>query len=202
MNTIIILLAILILLSIPMFFYPRKITPPINIPVSTPINIHVSTPITKPVITSKDTFIKPYLDPEDGCEVYPNIYLGNSKFASDKQLLYNLKVTHILNAAKEIPDYFQGDDTFQYIHLNLDDVPQENASRFFEISKQFIDKAVENNGVVLIHCRAGVSRSVTMLMYYLMKTLNISPEDALKIIRKCRPIANPNSGFLRQLRYT
>ena len=193
MNTIIILLAILILLSIPIFLYPRKTTKPVTKPITRPVS--------NPVITSKDTFIKPYLDPENGCEVYPNIYLGNSQFASDKQLLYNLKVTHILNAAKEIPDYFQGDDTFQYVHLNLDDVPEENASRFFEISKQFIDNALQNNGVVLIHCRAGVSRSVTMLMYYLMKTLNISPEEALKLIRKCRPIANPNPGFLKQLGY-
>jgi protein-tyrosine phosphatase len=138
----------------------------------------------------------PTLDSRDGCMVYPNIYLGNAKFASDIDLLKSLGITHIINSAIEIPNYFT---EFKYLHLEMYDTPQENAKRYFKTSKQFIDDALHDNGKVLIHCRAGVSRSVTILTYYLMKTLNITLEEALKLIRKCRPIANPNYGFIKQL---
>jgi protein-tyrosine phosphatase len=138
----------------------------------------------------------PTLDTRNGCMVYPNIYLGNAKFASDIDLLKSLGITHIINAAIETPNYFT---EFKYLHLEMYDGPQENAKRYFQTSKQFIDDALHNNGKVLIHCWAGISRSTTILTYYLMKTLNISLEEALKIIRKCRPIANPNYGFIKQL---
>lgn len=143
--------------------------------------------------------IPPYLNPENGCKVYPHIYIGNAKFASDKALLKGLGITHIVNAAQEIPDFFKGDSSFQYLHLKMDDIPEENASRFFQVSSDFIMNAIKNGGTVLVHCAMGISRSVTILMYYLMKTLHISSEEALQMVRNCRPIAQPNPGFMEQL---
>jgi hypothetical protein len=143
--------------------------------------------------------VKPYLNPQNGCEVVQGLYLGNAEFASDLDLLKGLGVTHIVNSAKEVPDYFKGDFNFQYLHLMLNDIPEENISRFFEVSRNFIAEALDNGGVVLVHCWAGVSRSVTVVIYYLTKTYGISVKEALKIIRERRPIANPNVGFIKQL---
>lgn len=155
-----------------------------------------------PLVNREKKTVKPYLNPENGCEVYPRLYLGNAAFASDIELLSGLGITHIVNCAKEVPDYFKGNFNFQYLHLLLNDVPDENISRFFTVSKDFITDALENGGVVLVHCWAGVSRSVTIVIYYLMNILEISPQHALQIIREHRPIAKPNIGFMRQLDYT
>lgn len=154
-------------------------------------------PEQQPVQESR--IVKPYLNPQNGCEVVQGLYLGNAEFASDLELLKGLGVTHIVNSAKEVPDYFKGDFKFQYLHLMLNDVPEENISRFFEVSRKFIADALDNGGVVLVHCWAGVSRSVSVVIYYLTKTYGISVREALKIIRERRPIANPNVGFIKQL---
>lgn len=54
-------------------------------------------------------------------------------------------------------------------------------------------------GGVLVHCHAGVSRSVAVLCYYLMFTQVISFDEALDIVQAIRPIADPNDGFREEL---
>jgi len=70
-----------------------------------------------------------------------------------------------------------------------------------DIGADFIDKVIsEAHGKILVHCVAGVSRSVSVILYYLMKKYNLSYDDALKIVRHNRNIVGPNTSFERQLR--
>jgi hypothetical protein len=54
-------------------------------------------------------------------------------------------------------------------------------------------------GNVLIHCFAGKSRSVTILLSYLLR-LGWSLTDAYEHVKRCRPALGPNPGFMAQLR--
>jgi dual specificity phosphatase 12 len=47
---------------------------------------------------------------------------------------------------------------------------------------------VKRNGGVLVHCQAGMSRSATIVAAYLMKTLKLSVDEALDMIRAVRPV--------------
>lgn len=47
---------------------------------------------------------------------------------------------------------------------------------------------------------AGMSRSVTVAVAYIMSTTNLSWKEALKVVRVGRSIANPNVGFQQQLK--
>jgi hypothetical protein len=46
---------------------------------------------------------------------------------------------------------------------------------------------------------AGVSRSVTIAIAYIMTATDLSYQDSLNTVRGARKIANPNFGFQRQL---
>ena len=46
---------------------------------------------------------------------------------------------------------------------------------------------------------AGVSRSVTIIVAYLMTVSTLSFDDALEVVQYCRDIAYPNYGFRMQL---
>lgn len=52
---------------------------------------------------------------------------------------------------------------------------------------------------VLVHCRAGRSRSVTVVISCLMKKYGYSPEQAMNTKTVLRNEANPNPGFRSQL---
>lgn len=54
-------------------------------------------------------------------------------------------------------------------------------------------------GTVLVHCQAGCSRSVALVIAYIMATRKCSRDAALSMVRARRAQAEPNSGFMEQL---
>uniref|UniRef100_A0A671SCJ1 Dual specificity protein phosphatase 5-like n=1 Tax=Sinocyclocheilus anshuiensis TaxID=1608454 RepID=A0A671SCJ1_9TELE len=54
-------------------------------------------------------------------------------------------------------------------------------------------------GKVLVHCEAGISRSPTICMAYIMKTQRLRLEQAFDVIRQRRAIISPNFSFMGQL---
>lgn len=61
------------------------------------------------------------------------------------------------------------------------------------------DEARRNDSAVLVHCLAGVSRSVTVTLAYLMHSRMLSFEEAFALVRLRKPDISPNFHFLRQL---
>merc|ERR1719295_259909 len=57
----------------------------------------------------------------------------------------------------------------------------------------------EDGGSVLVHCRQGVSRSVSVVCYYLMMRYQITAIMALARVKKSREKADPNKGFFKIL---
>lgn len=68
-----------------------------------------------------------------------------------------------------------------------------------EIGYHFIDNATAVNKNILVYCMAGISRSVSLVTYFLMKKYHINFEKASEIIKKKRTIAEPNDSFKTQL---
>jgi hypothetical protein len=51
-----------------------------------------------------------------------------------------------------------------------------------------------------VHCVQGISRSASVVLAYLIKYEGMSTDAAVALVKRRRGIANPNAGFLRQLR--
>ena len=57
----------------------------------------------------------------------------------------------------------------------------------------------ESGGKVLIHCRAGISRSATICIAYLMYAGQLTVDEAHDYLKYRRPLISPNLNFMRQL---
>jgi protein-tyrosine phosphatase len=72
--------------------------------------------------------------------------------------------------------------------------------RRFDAAAAQLDAWIREGKRVLVHCFAGVSRSVTAAIWYLMRYQGLSWDDALALIREQRTVANPNIRFEIPLR--
>lgn len=63
----------------------------------------------------------------------------------------------------------------------------------------FILQIALEGGNTLVHCVAGVSRSVSICLAYLMKHHDMSLKEAYKYVERRRPCIKPNNSFFKQL---
>ena len=63
----------------------------------------------------------------------------------------------------------------------------------------FADGARDRQEGVLVHCLAGISRSVTITVAYLMYKLSMSLNDAYDFVRRRKANISPNFNFMGQL---
>ena len=77
-----------------------------------------------------------------------------------------------------------------------DDV--EKLERHLEMISSSIHKSLMEGKNVCVHCKAGISRSATVVADYLLEYHNTG-ETTIRIIQKYRPIVNPNPAFVELL---
>lgn len=130
-------------------------------------------------------------------KIFEQIYLGSAKEASDEEWLNQHHITHIVNCAKEVKVYFPG--KYSYMNLLLDDIPQQSLYGVLEKSFDYIRDAISRGGTVFIHCFAGISRSASVLIYFIMKVKKVPYSVAYNYVKDKRSIVQPNQGFEIQL---
>lgn len=126
------------------------------------------------------------------------IGFGSQDAAHDLELLRKHKVTHILNVAYGVENSFLSE--FTYKTISILDVPETNILSYFPECFEFIEQAKLKDGVVLVHCNAGVSRAAAIVIGFLMSSEELAFTSALSLVKEARPSICPNPGFMEQLR--
>uniref|UniRef100_H2ZR70 Dual specificity protein phosphatase 15 n=1 Tax=Ciona savignyi TaxID=51511 RepID=H2ZR70_CIOSA len=129
-------------------------------------------------------------------KILPGLFIGNFRDAENIEQLQRNNITHILSIYDNPRPIFK--DKI-YLCIKASDTPDQDLSPFFEECADFIHQARLKGGAVLVHCLAGVSRSVTVSIAYITSVTDYSWRDTLCAVRQSRLVANPNSGFQRQL---
>jgi protein-tyrosine phosphatase len=87
----------------------------------------------------------------------------------------------------------------EWHRLVIDDAPDENISQYFYQVHKIISTASKENKNVLIHCSAGMCRSPTLVIAYLIIEYKWTYNQAQKLVKDRRSIIQLNSSFIRQL---
>ena len=134
-------------------------------------------------------------------EIIPNfLYVSSYNATKNRELLEKNKITHIINCAADFcENVFEQENKFTYLSFYLKDHVLENIECIFYECIKFIENVREKGGRVLIHCIQGISRSVSIVMAYIIFTKKISYDKAFNLVQSKREISSPNFGFSIQL---
>ncbi|KAA0724213.1 Dual specificity protein phosphatase 8 [Triplophysa tibetana] len=154
----------------------------------------------KPVATLPMSLSQPCLPVANvgPTQILPHLYLGSQKDVLNKDLMAQNGITYVLNASNTCPKPdFITESHFMRIPVN--DNYCEKLLPWLDKTNEFIDKAKVSNCRVIVHCLAGISRSATIAIAYIMKTMGLSSDDAYRFVKDRRPSISPNFNFLGQL---
>uniref|UniRef100_A0A8D0H913 Dual specificity protein phosphatase n=1 Tax=Sphenodon punctatus TaxID=8508 RepID=A0A8D0H913_SPHPU len=130
-------------------------------------------------------------------EILPFLYLGSCYHSSNREVLESLGITAVLNVSSSCPNHFEGH--FRYKSIPVEDNHMAEISVWFQEAIDFIDSVKNSNGRVLVHCQAGISRSATICLAYLIQSRRVRLEEAFDFVKQRRGVISPNFGFMGQL---
>ncbi|XP_072490876.1 dual specificity protein phosphatase 2 [Notamacropus eugenii] len=139
----------------------------------------------------------PLYDQGGPVEILPFLYLGSCNHSSDLEGLQALGITAVLNVSASCPNHFEG--LFRYKSIPVEDNQMVEISVWFQEAIGFIDSVKNSGGRVLVHCQAGISRSATICLAYLMQSRRVKLEEAFDFVKQRRGVISPNFGFMGQL---
>ncbi|VDM70229.1 unnamed protein product [Strongylus vulgaris] len=113
--------------------------------------------------------------------------------------LFRIGVHYIINVTSNLPNTFEDNPSFHYLRISVDDNSSHNLTQFFPEAIAFVDAAARAGDACLVHCLAGISRSVTVCLAYLMAKNKWSLEDAYDLVLRRNASIAPNFHFMGQL---
>lgn len=128
--------------------------------------------------------------------VHPGIWIGSYSSVTDNYFL-GREIDVVLNMAIEC-DYKLDVPKVQLVKIGIDDGRLTNIGVFAKAA-EVIHQARSAGKTVLVHCAAGVSRSATAVLAYLMLYEGKGWVEALAHIQKGRSIVNPHPLLVRSL---
>lgn len=123
------------------------------------------------------------------------LYLG-SQDCCEENVIKNYDFKYILSIGVDTPMKYSN-VTYKFVECL--DLPDYNLETSFTQCIPFIKLAISHCSNILVHCNAGVSRSPTLVIAFLMLVKRFSFLEAYDHVKKARNCINPNVGFIKQL---
>eukprot|EP00439_Symbiodinium_sp_Y106_P004245 s171_g1.t1 len=125
------------------------------------------------------------------------LFLGGQMAASSLDSLQQIGITHILNCCERVPCKFRSRITYKTVAVM--DTKSSDIREFIAEALSFIDDVVAAGGKVLVHCMVGASRSVALVLAWLVARCQMPLKQAFQEVRSKRHQARPNRSFCEQL---
>ncbi|KAF5221265.1 hypothetical protein ECC02_005679 [Trypanosoma cruzi] len=135
-------------------------------------------------------------------KIYPDrivehVYCGSLRSAQSQPVYDKLSIKSLLTVGRElVPTPPIGGE---HLTLSIDDIEGADIRLTFQESVDFIEKSVKKGRGCLVHCFAGMSRSATTVIAYLMMKRGMRLDEAYLKTKEGRPAIYPNQGFFNQL---
>jgi len=85
------------------------------------------------------------------------------------------------------------------MQINANDHESYDISVHFDEAADFIESTLRKTNI-MVHCLAGVSRSVSLVLGWFIKYRGMGYNQAYQLVKSRRRIIHPNEGFVQHLK--
>jgi protein-tyrosine phosphatase len=125
------------------------------------------------------------------------LFLGSLRTAQSQDIYARFRIKHVLTMGRNLEVAVPTGGTQKTIAL--DDIVGADISSALVEAMDYLAEAERRSEGCLVHCFAGISRSATTVIAYLMMKKGMRLDDAYVFVRSKRPAIYPNAGFFQQL---
>lgn len=126
-------------------------------------------------------------------EITDQIYVGSYGDASSEQFLSDHGITRVITCAEEFPSSILR--TGYKIQI-VDDVADAKTKKYFLEAASVLDRWVRENNKIMVHCFAGMSRSVSVVITYFIVYKGWSFDLAYTHLKQRRYQTKIHPGFI------
>lgn len=139
----------------------------------------------------------------DISEILPGIYVSGLEGGMNEEVLQFLGISHVVRVLDG--KYFANRARYNAITSTDIDAPDRNPKFIEKILLKGVLSVYKNHiegKHILIHCRMGISRSVSVTIGFIMLVKEIDYDQALLLVKSKRSIAQPYRGFSEYLKFS
>ncbi|XP_078417563.1 dual specificity protein phosphatase 12 isoform X1 [Cetorhinus maximus] len=130
--------------------------------------------------------------------VRSGLYIGTAADLAEAESLSESAISHVLTVDSQEPPPLGNRQT---MFVRALDEPCTDLLSFLDECVQFVQEALSTaSAVVLVNCHAGVSRSAAVVTAFIMKTDDLTFEEAYNKLQAVKPDVKINDEFLKQLK--
>ncbi|KAJ4458464.1 putative dual specificity MAP kinase phosphatase [Paratrimastix pyriformis] len=131
-------------------------------------------------------------------EIIPGrLWVSNVEGAMQTERLAQMGITHVLSALRNMSQ-LNFPPSIHWMQFRLVDCAQD-LTKLWDPPLKFLADAASANGRVLVHCTAGMSRSITLVLAHLMQCWRMHLLDAWILVKTRHPLASPIIPFFQLL---
>jgi dual specificity phosphatase 12 len=130
-----------------------------------------------------------------GKEIIKGLFIGSFVCAEDDDWLIENNIKGVLTVCEDKPVLLGID---MYLYLPTSDWGPMNFD-YFEKCFDFIDNSIKV-GNVMVHCFAGINRSASVIIAYIMYKSDCSYEEAYERVKTMSPLIDPTSSLISEIK--
>jgi len=114
----------------------------------------------------------------------------------------SLNIQKILNVADDVPNFLESEGKFEYVNLSVADFGADTGiSRTFGMAFEKLKEWEDSSCRVFVHCAAGLNRSATIVIAWLMHSRGLPLSEAWRIVREKRKVCPQKDNRLELIKF-
>jgi len=118
-------------------------------------------------------------------QIVRGLWIGSERDAADPKFMQKHKIRLIVNATDAVPVY----TNVKTMRVPVEDAPSSanRMAKYVPMTTVAINDVLRHGQNVLVHCRAGMNRSATVVAAYLMFSKGFTADQAMAFVKKRKP---------------